>query len=300
MSNNTLSYILALGSNLSFALASIVFANYSKKISSLWMNTFKSSVTLILLILTIPILGGIKFVSISQTWPLLASGLIGLTIGDIFLLQAFAMIGAGRTLILFGFQPVIMAVSSFILFGQSFQNYHFLAMLIMLACLFLFSYEGFKKNGSWEVKGLLFALTGVLLDASGVLLSRHGFDISGLTPVEGHLYRTFGSVIGFAIIHYTIKPINLYSKFKIQSSRGKWILMASALFGTYLSLLLYMNAIKIGHLASISSIAITGPLFATFFECIYYKVMPGKYLWLSLVLFLFGFLVLYFGANGWN
>lgn len=298
MHNNTLSYILALGANFSFAIASIIFANYSRTISSLWMNTFKAVITLILLIFTLPLLGGFNPTEFSKVWPLFLSGFIGLTIGDIFLLRSFAIIGAGRTLILFGFQPVIMAISSLVLFSQKLQGYHLTAIIILMSCLFLFSYEGYKSSGKWELKGLSFALIGVLLDASGVLLSRYGFDLSDIKPVEGHFYRTVGSVAGFMLINYTIKPVNLIGSFKIQTNRGKLVLLFSAFSGTYLSLLLYMSAIKIGHLASVSAIAITGPLFATLFESIYYKKWPGKYLWMSLALFICGFIVLYKGANG--
>jgi drug/metabolite transporter (DMT)-like permease len=297
MHNNNLSYLLALGANFSFATASIIFATYSHKISSLWMNAFKAVVTLLLLVLTIPWMGGFHTTTFSATSWFFLSGFVGLTIGDLFLLRSFSLIGPSRTLILFGFQPIIMGIAGPLLFNQELQNHQLMAIPILMCCLFLFSYEGRKNNGHWEIKGLLFALTGVLFDACGIFLSRKGFDISELAPVEGHFYRTLGAVVGFALISKFIKPVKLVHHFKAQPNKARLILLFSAFAGTYLSLLMYMSAIKMGNLASISAIAITGPIFATFFECLYYKKYPGKFLWMSLALFVFGFLVLYNGGS---
>jgi drug/metabolite transporter (DMT)-like permease len=59
--------------------------------------------------------------------------------------------------------------------------------------------------------------------------------------------------------------------------------------GTLISLSLYLFAIKTGHLATISGIAITSPLFATLLECVIEKKWPSRYLWAALASFVVGF-----------
>jgi len=62
-----------------------------------------------------------------------------------------------------------------------------------------------------------------------------------------------------------------------------------AFFGTYLSLMLYLQAIQIAEsLALISSISITAVIFSSTFECIWEKKAPSGYLLLAFVFFLIG------------
>ncbi|MGK0367260.1 MAG: drug/metabolite transporter (DMT)-like permease [Thermoproteota archaeon] len=295
MSNSTLSYILVLAANLSFALASILFTEYARKLTPLIMNAFKAWATLIFLVFTILIFEKFQAVKLLHIAPVMIGGFIGLNIGDMFILRAFAKIGASRTLILFGFHPIIMAISAYFIFSQAITINHIIAISIFLLCLFIFSYETFKETGQWEISGLAMALVGVCLDAAAILLSRLSFDkIDYLTPAQGHFYRTLGAVIGFILIHLFIKKIPLIKIFRAQKLKDKSLLTISAFCGTFISLLFYLYAVKIGHLASISAIAITGPIFATIFECIHQKKMPSKYLWPALALFIIGFSVLFF------
>ena len=88
------------------------------------------------------------------------------------------------------------------------------------------------------------------------------------------------------------KQLPLVTEFKKLAPRTKALLVVASAAGTYLSLLLYLNAIKIGHLASISGIAITGPMFATAIECGLKRKLPSLYLLVAFIFFSAGFYVL--------
>lgn len=284
--------LLALAANVSFATASIAYASYAKSLSAYWMNTFKTSFAFFLLALVAPVIWGLNPVDPKSLMSFFSSGLIGLNLGDLFLLAAFARIGAARTLILFSFQPFFLAAAGYYFFDQNIFLKQIFAIFFMLACLFLFSLEGYRKNGKWELQGLLFALMGVLLDTSGILLTRWGFDQSvGLQPIEGHLYRCFGALMGFVIMAQFI-PIHLIKKFQSLSPKAKVIVCFASFLGTFLSLLFYMTAVQTGHLASISAVAITGPLFAAGLEALIQKRKPSIYFLLALGFFICGFIIL--------
>ncbi len=289
MPQANLSYILVVLSNFSFALASIFFTYYSKKLTPLWMNAFKSSATFIFLIITVPLFIPLQLSSHQTSYGLLLSGAIGLGVGDLFLFRAFYEIGAARTLILFGFQPLFMAISSHFFFDQNIQYNHAIAIVLMMICLFLFAYENKKDNGTWQVMGLLYALIGVLLDTSGVIISRLSFDQSpDLHPLWGHMFRTSGAVLFFILFSKLVKPIPLFTTFFTQPNKDRMLLMASAFVGTYLSLYFYLSGIKIGHVASLTAISVTCPLFASLFEHIYAKKFPSRILMLAFFIFIFG------------
>lgn len=293
MQNYHLSLFFALGSTLSFATSSLVFAEYSRRISALWMNCFKCVVAFALLAATIPLTTGWQTPSIESVTGLILSGFIGLNIGDLFLLNAFAKLGAARTLMVFGFQPLFLGVAASLFFGQKFEPRSLLAVFFLIACLMTFAIERFRHERVWGFNGLLYALIGVSLDAGGVLLSRAAFEHSPhLPPLEGNFYRCFGALLGFALIS-RFRPIQLLNGYKqLTTNRTRALVIAASFAGTYLALLLYLTAVKIGHLASISSIAITGPIFAAALECFIYRRAPSRYLIAAFCFFATGFYIL--------
>lgn len=293
MNSDSLALLFALGATLSFATSSFVYADYSRKISVLWMNCFKASIALAALLLTIPIFTTWHTVSIKYIGALMLSGAIGLNIADLFLLSAFIRLGVARTLVLFGFQPLFLGIAAHFLYDQQFHFDKLIAVIFLVGCLFTFSLEKYRIEKRWEVKGLLFALIGVGLDTCGILLTRSAFSSHpDLSPLEGHLYRCIGALLVFALISF-YRPIHLYRGLTQLKPQVRGLLVIASLGGTYLSLILYLSAVKIGHLASISAVAITGPLFATVFECVRHKKRPSRYLLFALAFFAIGFSILW-------
>ena len=85
MDPQRLSLFLALGATLVFSTASLVYAEYSKRVSVLWMNCFKACMCMIAVTVATVILGGWHQISGFSLAALMLSGLVGLNIADIFL-----------------------------------------------------------------------------------------------------------------------------------------------------------------------------------------------------------------------
>lgn len=292
MDQQRLALFMSLGATLIFATASLVYAEYARRVSVLWMNCFKACVCLGALAIAVPIIGGWHEITPFSLGALALSGLVGLNIADLFLLTAFTKLGAARTLILFGFQPLIVGVGAYYLFDQPLEGERFIAIIFLIACLFTFSLERFRREKRWEIAGLAFALIGVSLDSLGILLTRSAFQASpAVNAIEGNFWRALGAVAGFAVMS-RFRPIPLISGFMQWPVRTRAIIALAAFAGTFLSLSLYLTAVRIGHLASLAGIAITGPMFATFLESVIHKKWPSKYLLVALGFFLAGFYVL--------
>ncbi len=291
--SQTYALFLALGATLAFSSSSLVYAEYASKVSVLWMNCFKSAVAFVLLLVTLPLFfGGWHHAEPIVVAELMLSGLLGLNIADLFLLKAFTKIGAARTLMLYGFQPVIIGIGANILFGQSLNPTKLIAVLFMIACLFTLSLENYRVHKKWAVSGLVLAFVAVTLDAGGILITRTAFETTRVvTPVESHFYRCLGALIGFGVMSL-FRPLPLISGFMRWPKRQRVLLFAAAFGGTYLSLILYLYAVKYGHLASLAGITITGPMFATILECVIKRKMPSGYLLTAFGFFAIGFYVL--------
>ena len=136
------------------------------------------------------------------------------------------------------------------------------------------------------------AMVGVTLDGVGVGLTRLGFEDSPMMqPLEANFYRTLGALTVLFFFAY-IRPVNFFQKFKSLKMNQRTIVLIGAVSGTYVSLWLYLSAIQIGHLASISAIGVTSPFFAALIEHIYRREKPSKYLLIAGALFLAGFSIL--------
>jgi drug/metabolite transporter (DMT)-like permease len=188
----------ALAANLCFSIAIVLYTQMSFKTSVLWMNTVKGSVAFVCFTLTVSLFFGWHDVAPISVACFFASGCLGLAIGDLFLLKAFTLIGPARTMVLFGFQPLLMAAFAWAIFAQEFPTQKLIAILFLIACLFTFSLERFRANKEWGMKGICIAFAGMFLDAMGILLTRYAFDSSeNLHAFEGNAYRCLGALMGF-------------------------------------------------------------------------------------------------------
>ena len=285
-------YFFVIGSSICFSFASLLFAEVARKISPLWMNVFKAIVAWICFAVATALWGEWAALGWVEVAALLGSGILGLAIGDIFLLSAYARIGAARTLILYGFQPLFVAVAAKIFFDQDISWQVALAVVFCMACMFTFSFERMKRDGHWEILGLAAALLGVLFDNSGLILSRWAFDQApGMNAFQANFIRCSGA-LAFLALFSLVKNLGLRAGWARLGPRGRGMAVLSSFLGTFMSLFLYLTAVKIGHLASISALAGAGPIFTSAMECVYFRKWPSRYLIAALILFLSAFGIL--------
>jgi drug/metabolite transporter (DMT)-like permease len=283
------SFFYVLSCVILFGSASVIFSEYSRRTSSIWMNAFKGFIAFFCFLLAalIPSTWNV-LPTLSIVGVLLLSGLIGLNIGDSFLLEAYRKIGAARTLMIFSFQPIVIGIGAYLFFGEALNLQILYAMGMLILCVLVVSFERHKEAGRWEWSGPFIALTGMLFDASGVLLTRYSFESTpGLSSGLANLIRCTGAVVGFIIL-LQLKPLHLRKRFGQFSVKDKRILLMACVAGTFLSLWLYLRAIDIGPLGPVSAIAGCVPIFSAIFECLYYKKWPSAYLLVGLGFFSVG------------
>lgn len=292
MNSQKVAYFYALGASLSFSTASLLFAVYARRFSSIWMNYFKTTVCFFCLTLAVIFAVDWQPVPWDVAGALVLSGILGLAIGDLFLLAAYARMGAGRTLILFGFQPLILGVSSWYLFAQPLNSYKLVAVLFFLLCLYIFSLEKFKESGHWEITGLLAALLGVVLDNSGILLTRWSFNSAPeMGVIQANFIRAGGAIVFFITMNPILKS-GLVKNFMSLDKKERISIFTASIFGTIVSLILYLSAVRVAHLASISAIGVFGPLYSTSLECLIARKPPSRYLIFAMFSFIIGFVIL--------
>ncbi len=283
-------YAYALASAFCFSLGSFVFAIYAKRATVLWMTAFKAWIAFLSFgLAAIVVREWSHFPAAPSLFAFFISGIIGLCTADLLLVRAFATIGSARTLLIFSSQPIALGVLGYLFFDQSVTPKKAIAILFLMACVFTLSFEKFKQEGRWEIKGPLFALAATILDACGIALTRYAFEFDrAISVMEGNFFRCAGAVMGFAVIGL-VKPLKLWEKFKAFPKRQKGIVIAGSLTGTTISLGFFLAAVSIGHLATVSALLGAAPLFAGIWECLFEKRWPSKYLLFAFCLFILGF-----------
>ncbi len=286
-------YIYSLAANLSFAVGVQFFTHYARRISSVWVNCFKGAVAAVLFLATVIAQGGFHHIAPLPAALFFLSGMLGLGLADVFLVRAFSLMGPGRTMMIFGFQPLITGILSYAAFGQALEGKKLVAVVFFVACLYIFSLESFRKHGHWNTKASLFARGGVVLDGFGVIITRFSFNASpGIGTTEGNFYRAAGALLLFALLS-RVRPFHFFEKLGTLGRRGLFWLTAGSFAGTYLSLMFYLSAVRYaGALAAVTGIGITGTLFSSAFECAYERKMPSAYLLVALVFFFAGMVFL--------
>jgi drug/metabolite transporter (DMT)-like permease len=284
----------ALAATLCFSYASTIFTEFARKVSPFWMNSFKAFVALAAFIITIFSFNLWINPKPLSTVALLTSGCIGLMIGDIFMLRAMAELGASRMLMIFGLQPFFLGIGGYFFFNQNFSLLNIAGLICMSLCLYTISLESYKKSGSWQLNGLTAGLIAILLDGCGIFLTRFAFENEkGISPIEVNAIRCFGAVIGFFIIYFFKEKIHFKPTWKKFTKKEKIRIVIGSLLGTYFSLMLYLTAVSRGKLSIVSSVTVTGPMFAAVFEAIRLKRFPNGYVLLSFVFFASGFYIFY-------
>jgi drug/metabolite transporter (DMT)-like permease len=280
---------MAIGANLTYSTSSMIFSVYAKRFSSMWINQVKVFTAFVAFLVAMFFAGKLVSVSPSVISLLLLSGFMGLCFGDIFLFRAFTTLGPARSLVLYSFQPLMLGIYGYFFLNQMFSLNQTLAVICMVICIFIFMLERNKITGTWDLKSFIWAFLGITLDAIGVMLTREAYEMnSGLETFQVNVIRCIGALAGFLMISpksYVLVAKDVFSLRKREIS----LLIGASFCGCFLSLTLYLAALKFAHVGTLTAIAITGPVWVSMLECLYHRRLPNLYLVGAFIFFLTGF-----------
>jgi drug/metabolite transporter (DMT)-like permease len=164
-----------------------------------------------------------------------------------------------------------------------------LSVICMVICIFIFMLERNKITGSWDMKSFIWAFLGISLDAIGIMLTREAYESNlGLQTFQVNVIRCIGALSGFLLI--SPKSYMYVTKdFLALRKREMSLVIGSAICGCFLSLTMYLAALKYAHMGTLTAIAITGPVWVSLLECLYRRRLPNIYLVIAFCFFLTGF-----------
>ncbi len=193
--------IAALGAALCWAVTGVITAGPAQHLGALAFTRIRMSMVFVMLLLFVGISGGWRSIGAGSIGPLVASGIIGIFIGDSLLFASMNRLGPRRTSILFSMNAPLAVILGWLVLGEKLDALELVGIALAFAGVTLAIVFGKRKSQlhQWEsVKGPL--LVGVALglgaavaQAVGSLIVRPVME-SGIDPAAGSLVRVGTSV----------------------------------------------------------------------------------------------------------
>src|SRR5690606_7464070 len=114
--------------------------------------------------------------------------------------------------------------------------------------------------------------------AFGVMLTRSAYELAPqLETFQVNAIRCSGAIFGF----FLMGPKSYFTVAKDMWALRKreiTLVLGAALCGTFISLSLYLAALKHAHVGTLTAISITGPVWVSLLECVYHRKLPNFFL----------------------
>lgn len=185
--------LLAFFTAVSWALCSIIFEAATKKTDTVSINVLRLMSGIVFLgIMTFFTKGLFLPLDSNVTnWTYLGiSGVVGLFFGDIFLYQAFYLIGARLCMLFMTMTPIIVGIFGFLILGEKLTLFQMLAMVVTCSGILMVVVKPAEKGENQKKltpKGLVAVLLGVTLEALGNVFTKIGaynYDAGASTQIR--------------------------------------------------------------------------------------------------------------------
>lgn len=286
-------YLAALGTSVFFAFGSTLFTISGRKIGSAVVNRTRLLLALVFLIIMHTIMLGtpIPLNQPPERWIWLGlSGIVGLALGDIFLFQAFVLIGPRLSMLMMALAPVLSAIMAFIFFGEQLTAIQILGIVVTMFGIGLVVTEsrGEKdkrkpKNDDEELivieddgatpaaeqhvidqaiylRGLFYGFLGAVGQAGGLILSKQGLG-GDFSPVSANVIRMSAAVIAIWVATIINGQVGITIVKLRANPRSVWQLSAATVCGPVLGVLLTLYSLQHAPVGIASTLGSLMPIF---------------------------------------
>lgn len=280
-----------------WVICSIAFEAAGRRVGSLAVNLIRLIMALVFISVHTLIARGmlLPLDATPEAWFWLTlSGVVGFFIGDLCLFQAYMMIGARISLLIYSLAPPITAVMGYLILGEVMGPSALVAMAITLGGISLVILK--KENGSRKVKfshpvkGIFLAFLGAMGQSFGLILSKIGlqdYDAFAATQI-----RIIAATVCFAFMITLLKRWkNIFSGLRDLRAMGN--LTIGSLFGPYLGVSFSLVAISftttgiVSTITSIIPVVIIIPSVVIFKEKVTIREITGALIAVAGVILLF-------------
>jgi drug/metabolite transporter (DMT)-like permease len=201
--------LAALGTACCWTVTALSFESAGRRVGSLPVNLIRLLMAFLLLTLFNLLYRGRALPGdcTAAGWGWLAlSGLVGFSLGDLCLFQAFVTIGSRLSLLLMSLVPPVTALLGWLVLEEVLGAWDLAGMFLTVAGIVLVVTERPARNGGrFHPGGILLGILGAVGQGVGLVLSKVGMEAGGAAggsydPFPATQIRILAGIAGFALI----------------------------------------------------------------------------------------------------
>lgn len=199
--------------------SALCFEAASRRLGSLVVNVLR-------LALAVLLFSGLSMLRFGQLLPpaltpdawlyLGLSGAVGFVVGDIFLFQAFVLIGARLSMLIYASVPLLTAIWGFLFLDERMSGRALLGMGLTVMGIAVAvggkpqSSSATRESRGQRTAGILMAFGGSAGQAAGLLLGKRG--ALGLDSFAATQIRAYAGLLGFLIVLVLVRQVGLIGR----------------------------------------------------------------------------------------
>lgn len=258
--------IAALVTALFWSITSILFTLAGRRTTSTNINRLRLLFAVILLVIMHLIVNGtpLPITAEPSRWLWLGlSGIIGLSIGDLLLFQAYILIGPRLTTLLMAISPIFSAVAAWLIFHETLSLLQIGGIALALAGV---AWVVLEKNGEDDpaqkkdnLKGLALGIGAAICQAAGIILAKEGLT-DNFSSLSGVLIRMLVAAIFVWLIalfqHQVLSSLRV-----IKDPLARRPILGASILGPFLGVWLSLIAIQRSPIGIASTLMALSPIF---------------------------------------
>ncbi len=262
---NYLGELAALGTSLSFSFGSLMFTIAGRQIGSMNVNRIR-------LIIAALFLAATHWFTLHSVFPFDAapqrflwlglSGMVGLVIGDLFLFQAFVVIGPRLSMLLMSLAPIIAAIQAWIFLDEKLTGGQIFGILLTVGGV---AWVILEKNGNGKIDpeyghGVWLGIFGAIGQATGLVLAKNGLG-GDFSPISANLIRmTAAILLIWAITFFRKEAKQTFSTFFAHKT-GMLATAGASFVGPFIGVSLSLFALQRVEVGVASTLTSLPPIF---------------------------------------
>ncbi|SFR39205.1 EamA-like transporter family protein [Pseudidiomarina maritima] len=255
--------LAALTAALFWALATLLYSQAGSYLSAAQLNLVKGIVACPLLVLAGWFTGQLLAIEGNlATYLLLASGVIGITLGDTLYFAALRRLGPWHTMLLEYLAPPFAALLAWMLLAQGMRWFEVMAALVIIGGIFVVISEKPKSAERVQINlsGIAAGIGAALCQALGLVMSFHALQEFEMSPLNAALLRLLAGTFALTIALLLLKPSLIQStRSALRHTSIPWLLVAIVM-GTFLAIWLQQTAIAYINPGLAQTLLATAPL----------------------------------------
>lgn len=260
--------LAGLGTALAFAFGASFFTLSSKLVGSAVVNRARLLTAMVMLFVIHALIygGPIPLNAEAARWGWLGiSGIIGLSLGDAALFQAFVQIGTRLTVLVFSTAPIFAAIMGYLFLHETLTAVQVVGILVSLAGVLWVVSEQQKDSGDAAARrnylgGLFLALLAALAQAGGAITAKFGLagDFPALSAQVIRMLVATAAVWGWALLRGQAKTTITELR---QKPRSVGLIAIGATFGPVIGVYLSLVAFQLTEVGIASTLIAMLPVF---------------------------------------